>query len=60
MLSPARGSRRFQLVWDIEAQPDPRAVKCRLWIYEELTRPDLEAGPKWGKTTMIVDAVAIA
>ena len=48
----------FKLVWDIEAQPDPRAVVPGL-LYEGY-QTVIEAGPKWGKTTMIVDAVAAA
>ena len=51
-------SHRFKLVWDIEAQPDPRAVVPGL-LYEGY-QTVIEAGPKWGKTTLIVDAVAAA
>ena len=45
-------------MWDIETQPDPRAVVPGL-LYEGY-QTVIEAGPKWGKTTMIVDAVASA
>ena len=55
---PIIKSHRFKLVWDIEAQPDPRAVVPGL-LYEGY-QTVIEAGPKWGKTTMIVDAVAAA
>ena len=55
---PITKSHRFKLVWDIEAQPDPRAVVPGL-LYEGY-QTVIEAGPKWGKTTMIVDAVASA
>ena len=48
----------FKLVWDIEAQPDPRAVVPGL-LYEG-HQTVIEAGPKWGKTTMLIDAVASA
>ena len=37
----------FKLVWDIEAQPDPRAVVPGL-LYEG-HQTVIEAGPKWGK-----------
>ena len=40
----------FKLVWDIEAQPDPRAVVPGL-LYEGY-QTVIEAGPKWGKTTL--------
>ena len=55
---PITKSHRFKLVWDIEAQPDPRAVVPGL-LYEGY-QTVIEAGPKWGKTTLIVDAVAAA
>ena len=48
----------FKLVWDIEAQPDPRAVVPGL-LYEG-HQTVIEAGPKWGKTTLLIDAVASA
>ena len=57
-VEPITKSHRFKLVWDIEAQPDPRAVVPGL-LYEGY-QTVIEAGPKWGKTTMIVDAVAAA
>ena len=57
-VEPIRKSHRFKLVWDIETQPDPRAVVPGL-LYEGY-QTVIEAGPKWGKTTMIVDAVASA
>ena len=57
-VEPIEKSHRFKLVWDIEAQPDPRAVVPGL-LYEGY-QTVIEAGPKWGKTTLIVDAVAAA
>ena len=55
---PIEKSHRFKLVWDIEAQPDPRAVVPGL-LYEG-HQTVIEAGPKWGKTTLLIDAVASA
>ena len=49
---------RFKLVWDIVTQPDPIAVVPGL-LYEG-HQTVIEAGPKWGKTTLLVDAVAAA
>ena len=57
-VEPITKSHRFKLVWDIEAQPDPRAVVPGL-LYEGY-QTVIEAGPKWGKTTLLVDAVAAA
>ena len=57
-VQPITKAHRFKLVWDIETQPDPRAVVPGL-LYEGY-QTVIEAGPKWGKTTMIVDAVASA
>ena len=57
-VEPITKSHRFKLVWDIESQPDPRAVVPGL-LYEGY-QTVIEAGPKWGKTTLIVDAVAAA
>ena len=57
-VEPITKPHRFKLVWDIEAQPDPRAVVPGL-LYEGY-QTVIEAGPKWGKTTLIVDAVAAA
>ena len=48
----------FKLVWDIDAQPDPRAVVPGL-LYEG-HQTVIEAGPKWGKTTLLIDSVASA
>ena len=57
-VEPITKLHRFKLVWDIEAQPDPRAVVPGL-LYEGY-QTVIEAGPKWGKTTLLVDAVAAA
>ena len=57
-VEPITKSHRFKLVWDIESQPDPRAVVPGL-LYEGY-QTVIEAGPKWGKTTLLVDAVAAA
>ena len=57
-VEPITKPHRFKLVWDIEAQPDPRAVVPGL-LYEGY-QTVIEAGPKWGKTTLLVDAVAAA
>ena len=57
-VQPIEKSHRFKLVWDIEAQPDPRAVVPGL-LYEG-HQTVIEAGPKWGKTTLLIDAVASA
>ena len=57
-VEPITKSHRFKLVWDVEAEPDPRAVVPGL-LYKGY-QTVIEAGPKWGKTTLIVDAVAAA
>ena len=57
-VEPITKSHRFKLVWNIESQPDPRAVVPGL-LYEGY-QTVIEAGPKWGKTTLLVDAVAAA
>ena len=57
-VEPITKSHRFKLVWNIESQPDPRAVVPGL-LYEGY-QAVIEAGPKWGKTTLLVDAVAAA